>query len=490
MILYLTSRLYNLLNLPAFIDEAIHIRRARFSLSSAIPTGKWLSIALVKMLIEVLPGNPLLTARLASVLCGSGTLIAVVLLGTRLYSKREGLIAGGLYVVTPYLFFYDRLALTDGWMAMFGAYALLLSIVLVEGDSPWPSLLLMIALSAAILTKVSAAPLVLMPVAAVFTLKQRREWLAALARIAPALFGVSLLLVALYLRDFGTGTIAGKIDQGQALADMFPLLRDNLTTVGEWVWMLATPPLAVVMLSAVLWAGLVSRRRQDWLLLAVMVMSTGPILVRAATFYPRYFVFALLPLLLLTARWLSVLGTQISVWLTRQRAGTSRRLILYSSLTAILVVWPIALNATIATAPQKARLPHAVRVQYITGWSAGYGLQELADYLEEIAASEANGILVLRFPVAAHPYMGLELYLEDSENLQIDTVRVPPLESHTPIVQPNPDRRTFVVIAPPGEEHYLGFFEQSVDMYLRNAHQLRVFPRPGGESAIELWEVE
>jgi hypothetical protein len=159
LLLALAVRGWNLLELPVFLDEAIHIGWAQDTLDgdrlAGAHDGKWLSIKLMALFIA-LPLEPLLAARLLSVAAAVVTTAAVVAIGTRLFSFGAGAAAGCVYAALPFVVFPDRMALTDGIASMFAALALLASILYAQtGQWRWTPTIAVL-LTAALLAQISA----------------------------------------------------------------------------------------------------------------------------------------------------------------------------------------------------------------------------------------------------------------------------------------------------------------------------------------------
>jgi hypothetical protein len=494
IVAYLGSRLYFLTRLPVFIDEALHIQRAQQTLQGDLlagmwPTGKWLAVKIMALFVS-LPFNALLTARLASVLIGVGTLVACVQIGSKLFSQKEGLIAGSLYVLLPYALFYDRAALTDGFQTAFGAWTLLLSIMVVRSPSRVYIVMLVFALIASILSRLTGALFMLIPLCAVFILTPRAEWRKTLRKIAPSLLGALALLSLFFWKGVGTGEVESKA-VGAGLSALWALAQNNLELASNWFWMLLTPPIAVLAVLSLVWLSLRSRTREDWFVVLVLFMSVMPYILGAKIWFPRYLLFAVVPISLLTARFLCLVESKISLCFlsVRWRGAKFARSVFLAGGALGLIVWPTLLNASIVAHPECADLPQRIRYQFVTGWPSGYGLVELAGYLNDLAASEPDGINVLRFYYWNHPYQGLDLYLAPSDSLAIYTLDPSSPDLLAQIEGIAATRRTFFVLNPPVEAEHLESLDKSLESYIKDASRVWHHSRPGGESGLEVWEV-
>jgi len=121
-LIYFITRLYNLLSLPIFTDESIYIYWAKYI---AVNHSHWfmslidgkppLLIWAIAGLLTILPQNLyLLAGRLPSVFAGAISLVGVYYLTVLLFrSKRIGVISSLFYIFSPFILFYDRMALFD-----------------------------------------------------------------------------------------------------------------------------------------------------------------------------------------------------------------------------------------------------------------------------------------------------------------------------------------------------------------------------------------
>ncbi len=129
VILAFAVRFLNLDSMPIFVDEAIYVRWAQ--VMRAEPTlrflplsdGKqplymWLVIPVFKLI-----SDPLIAGRFVSVLTGMGTMFGVFFASFVLFrSKRLSLIASFIYALSPFAVFFDRTALVDSTLSMFGVW--------------------------------------------------------------------------------------------------------------------------------------------------------------------------------------------------------------------------------------------------------------------------------------------------------------------------------------------------------------------------------
>src|SRR3990172_10925125 len=122
-----------------FGDEAIYIRWGK--IMRAEPTlrfiplsdGKqplymWAIIPLLKLI-----SNPLFAGRIMSVFTGMGSLVGVFVLTQILFrSTKASLLASLVYAISPFVVFFDSMALVDSMLTMFGIWTLVFSVLSVK----------------------------------------------------------------------------------------------------------------------------------------------------------------------------------------------------------------------------------------------------------------------------------------------------------------------------------------------------------------------
>src|SRR3990167_10498616 len=134
---YFFLRLYRIMSLPVFTDEAIYARWsqiARFDASwrfISLIDGKqplfiWLNMTLIRVI-----NDPLLSGRLISVFSGFATMIGLFFLGRELFKNRWiGILSAFLYLIFPFALVYDRMALYDSLVGTFMVWGLYFEILL------------------------------------------------------------------------------------------------------------------------------------------------------------------------------------------------------------------------------------------------------------------------------------------------------------------------------------------------------------------------
>ncbi len=471
---FLLTRLPQLTRLPVFVDEGAHIFWAQENLGGGWVDGKWLSIVIMAGFVRGLPLPPLLAARLCAVMLSLGSLLLVISIGARLGTRRDGLLAGLVYVLLPYTFFYDRLALTDHSMILFGLIGMLLTLDVLHEYRPGGAILLTLALIAAMLAKLTGMLYAAVPILGVAILIPVQRWRAVIPRILPALIGVAVVYLALRVREFAAAQFAEKLTGPAPLA--------NLEQMAEWAWMLLTPPFAIVAMLATGRAAL-RRQRADTFLLASLTLFVLPYVVGAGVLYPRYLLPALGPLIVLCGRFLNTIGERIARAVPARRVRT----VALASGLALLAAWPLTLNALIAVDPASAPLPERVRWQYLTGWPSGTGLDEAVRFIQQQAASEPEGVTVLHISSLSPSFLGLRLLLPSSDSVRLEALDPSWPELAAMVQEHAAQGRTFLVLSPVAEGTYTIWEGRNLADLLAQGTLVWAYPKDHG-SSLEIWE--
>jgi len=354
---FLLLRLVNLDLIPVFADEAIYIRWAQLIGSAAnyffvplsdgkTPLFMWLLAPLLR-----LGADPLLTGRLLSVATGAGTVAGIYLLTKKLFDGKTAIWAAGLSIIQPFLVFYDRLSLTDSLLTALIVWSVYLSFN--------PSLWLGLVWAGALLTKPSAA--LFIALSAGFSALKRKNWytLGGAAVLAFGIYNLQRLSSAFHLINSRS---ADYLQPPHFSFDSLKLFLTWLAAYYSWTGL-------IIFATVVLWA--IYREEKKILILASLVLV--PFLVTlfiGKIVYPRY----LLPLMPFMA---VILAWGLRQW---RKLGLAVGVIL-------AILW-LRLDYQLITNPALAPLPKAEKEQYFYGWSAGYGLKEIRDYLRALPAEQ------------------------------------------------------------------------------------------------------
>lgn len=419
---YLFTRLYNLLLLPIFTDESIYIYWAKFisvyhtqwfiSLSDGKPP---LLIWIVSLLLNLFPHNLYLFAgRLPSVFFGALTLFGIYKLANLLFKSRNlSLLAGFIYIISPFNLFYDRMALFDSMLTSMLVLTVYFCLKTAVSRSIKDAVLWGIFLGLAFLSKSTAIIFFLLtPIC--FLLYLELKNLKKDGRAYLMLGGLALV-IGQFLNNLQRFShiyfmMAQKNAQfQQPWHELFEnptrLLLGNLNGIYSWLRSYHTPLLFYFGLSTFV-ILLIKNRKAFSVLLTLWLI---PILVLAffgRELFPRYFLITTPYFLIAISYGLS----EIILFLQKKMGALS--------LLILLILLPsIIFDYYILTDPSKSSLPQTDNNQYIGDHPSGYGLNKIFDFLDEKMKRE-NVTVVTQGTFGLYPY-AFNLYYWGNNKIKI-----------------------------------------------------------------------
>jgi hypothetical protein len=356
--------------LPLHNDEGLHLTRAvevwNFHPFWMISDGKIINHWPIALLY---PQNaPAFVGRVPTLLTGLLGLAASYEWTRRRFGMLAAALACTLWITSPYLFFYERTALSDseaGALIMLNLWAVG---HLTAAPTPRHAILVGLTFGTAVLFKFTAAPFALLIAALILLERQhplglRLRLLIVVAAAAALCFFVPIAYLLLRGQDVFAVAIGWVSPTGagaRAVSDNLARLWDQLTGFGSLGW-------SALMLVGLLLLPLLARRRGR-VLLAAAGLPLAAIVVLGREVLPRHYVVAL-PLALTLA------GAGLGSALQRLPNPVHRRLAA-AAIVLLLVGGGLPYALTAYRDPSRLPLPTAVRTQYITEHSGGYGLRE------------------------------------------------------------------------------------------------------------------
>ncbi len=429
-------RIYRLTIIPVFVDEAIYIRwaqimRAEQSLrflplsDGKQPLFMWISIPFLKIF-----SDPLFAGRLVSVLTGIGTLSGIFILCLLLIrSKKVAFLASFIYAVSPFSVFFDRLALADSMLSMFGVYTLIFAVLTIKKLRLDTAMLTGFSLGGAFLTKSPALYFaVLAP--SVFILsswpKKIKEKFNK-ASIYVFLFSSTFIIAfAMYniLRlgpNFQMIDIRNK-DYVYPLSHIlqFPLdpFKPFIDRSREYFFILG--PVTFVVLTLLGAFNGLRKHPKETLLLGVWGMF--PILMSSEfskTMTARYIYFSF--------PYFAIIAALSIIILVKENSKNIKPVLIAANLLfALFILQSAILNFHLLLNPQKANLPRSERSGYLEDWTAGYGIKEVSDYIK-LKSKQGVGNQIV---VGTEGYFGtlpdgLQMYLNSNPEIVVIGVGEP-----------------------------------------------------------------
>lgn len=447
--LFLVTRLTNLSKLPIFTDEAIYIRWSQIGSRDAnwrfisLVDGKQPLFTWIMMVFLRFHPDPLVAGRLVSVAAGFFTAIGMYVTAHELFrSKKVGVIASLLYIVIPFGLMYDRLALYDSLVGTFSIWNLYLAILLARRVRLDVALLLGLTLGMGMLNKTSGfLSLYMLPgTLLLFDWKKQKlvKWigLALIAAIiSQMLYSVLRLspLFAMIAQKDAVFVYPFK----EWLMHPFNFLIGNIHGLFDWaIHYLTWPMFAAAMLAGFsLW----KRPLEKLVLLGWWFAPFVALAMFGKVLYPRFILFMVLPLMILTAL------TVGWVW------DHFKRSVWRWVLVIILFFGSFYADYYIITNPLYAPIPDADAGQLINNWPSGWGVAEVNTFL--LAQTKKGKVTVYTDGTFGLLPYAIEIYLVDNPNIKIQGMF--PLSAVMPneILLSAEDHPTYVVFnqtqAPP-----------------------------------------
>lgn len=393
---YFVLRLPNLTLQPIFADEAIYIRWAQ--VMRAEPTlrflplsdGKtplfmWTMIPLFKIF-----SDPLFAGRFLSVLSGFATFGGVIFLGWKFLGPKTSLWSAFLLMITPWVVFFDRMALVDSMLAAFSIWSLILALLLVKYQRIDLAMMLGYFLGGGLLVKTPGMfNLLVLPTTLITFnwLDRARQWkLLKIFSLWLIALAITLIIYSILKLGPGFNSLSSRNQDyifspwellGRPLDPFIPHMKD----LADWLPKLLTLPITLLIFLGIIFGFL----KKNKYVLAILLWSLIPLLIQSfllKTFTARYLLFSLPPLICLAGWALDTLLTKMS-W-----KGMLSKIVVALVLGAL----PLWTDFYLLTSPEKANLPRSERGGYLEVWTAGYGFPEIAKFLIE---ESRKGIVVV-----------------------------------------------------------------------------------------------
>ncbi len=426
--LFIFTRIYHLNKLPIFADEAIYVRwsqvmRAEPTLrflplqDGKQPLFMWLTIPFLKLI-----SNPLIAGRTVSVLSGLVSLMGILFLGCLLeLHKNEIVLLGLFYIWTPFVFFFERMALVDSLLSAFGIWAFNLSLLLHKTERLDVAMLLGFVLGGGLLTKSPAKLFVILSLLSVIGLSLKKLSLVKLIKKG-GLLAVSLFIAFMMYNILRLGPnfhMVGLRNQdyiwsfSELIKNPFRSLSSNLINSWRYYSHYLTWPLFILALIGIgksIFKSLKNKNLTLFILLAWLIVPLFSFSALAKTFTARYLLFTvpvLIPFL--------VYGWKCVAKIVPVQFHFLPLILLF--------VCPFLFVYHLWHDPVKANLPQDERAGYLQDWTAGWGLREISQYLT--SQPKDKNILVGTEGYFGTLPDGLQIYVQDEQNINVIGVGLP-----------------------------------------------------------------
>ncbi len=414
------TRVINLTLIPIFTDEAIYIRWAQIGLADpahrfiALTDGKqplftWLMYPMLKIF-----SDPLFAGRFVSVMTGVVAVLGVYMVGRELFGKKIALISSILYIFSPFTLLYDRLALMDSLLSAIGIWSLYLEILLVTRLRLDVALILGFTVGLGLLTKSSAYFYIyLLPFGLILFDWKRTKLLKRLGKfialstiiiaITQVMYNALRLSPWFYLIRQKNYSFIYTVPE--IIKSPFSVFLPNLNGLFQFLTAYLTIPLDILLVVALTYFII----RRDKKIILLFLWFVTPFLALALfgkVLFPRFILFMILPLLIISARMIGEVGILFK-----------KNNFILPIIAVLILIYPAYQSFLLVYSPIKAAIPQNDRNQLMDDWPSGYGVKEVVSYLDR---ESKKGKLVIGtegtfglFPAA------IEIYLKKNENIDI-----------------------------------------------------------------------
>lgn len=375
------------------------------------PLFMWIMIPFFKFVRD-----PLMAGRLVSVLSGFGTMVGIGFLSWLLFkSKKAAFATTAIYAVSPFVFFFDRMALVDAMLSMFGVWTFIFAYLAITRERLDFAMISGFLLGCAWLTKSPALFFALMiPTLWLFASWQKGS--KNIFRKSLKLIGLTLPIILIGYGMFNTlrlgpnfSVIAKRnLDYVWPISHILvsPLdpLKPFLDRSREWIVMMG--PWAIWILGLI---GVIVNYKKNWKqLLVLSVWFLGPITVQSeyAKVLTARYILSSIPFLIVIA------GSAF----TEERKNWLKGIVF---VLAFFVAQSLLFDRWLLINPEKANLPNSERSGYLEEWTAGQGIRESAEYFKSQISNLKSGQKIV---VGTEGYFGtlpdgLQIYLNGESKI-------------------------------------------------------------------------
>ncbi len=417
--IYFFTRIFHILTLPIFTDEAIYVRWAQIAKQDAawrfisLTDGKQPLFVWIAMILMRIFHDPLLAGRFVSVIAGALTTIGLYFLSLTLFKNRWiAFLASGIYILFPFGLVYDRMALYDSLVATSIIWGIYIEVLLAKKVRLDVALIAALIVGAGMLNKTTAFfNLYFLPFTLfVFDWKQKFVKKKLIEWGIYAL--VTVILANLYYAVLRLSPYFGIINEKNHtfyysfhdwiqhpltffLGNLQGMLNIVLTYYG-FIGLLVTLYAFVVMKK--FW-------KEKVLLLAWVIPPFLVFAMIAKIVYPRYLLPMIVPLL-------PIMAVGLYSLLTKWRVVIFQIIILL-----IFSISYLRVDYLILTDFAHAPLPGPDLAQYINSWPAGGGVKESIGFFRKKALTQ-HIYIATQGTFGLMPF-SLEMYLVDNPNVTL-----------------------------------------------------------------------
>lgn len=437
LLLYWYSRIHDLLSFPIFLDETVHIQWAKdiYDLHPFTGASNGKLFGLWWIALFGLEGDGIIfVIRAATILFQTITIAGLFSLGRYFGGRWGAFLASSFYILSPYALFYDRFALVDSYVAVFGIMTAWFSIRYTALGKRHDATLAGFMLVGAILAKASGVMLWVVPFLA-YWLLGRLKWPQRIMGIVWTY--VSLLLIWLSFdavlqgrgyRYFSTATtlVGSGVDDSILMRVWHNIISaDGILTIDALYF--SIPFMMLVLLCAIFY--LFQNWRNSLFLLASMALPLGGLLAFATKLSPRYFQFHVPFTFLLAASAIFVLARYL-----HQRFKLALAVLPLLVLSIWGAIFALPFHQQYFHDPTQLAIPRLDRLEYIQSDAAGFAVIDVANYLKETSEAARQSYYVLGLlpncDALAIYNRSQDLITVDCPLLKLDRSTQPEIDAH------------------------------------------------------------
>ncbi len=437
ILIFLTIRLINVTDFPLNVDERRHIIRAQLTIAEGdIFIGlreslKQLYIWLVALALPFFQ-NHILAARFTSILMGLGAAGICYKLSTTLYSNRHiALLAALYYLISPMVFFYDRLAYTESVLTLLMGASILLSFKLWQNPTIKWAVALGVIFALAVLAKTYAVFYYITPILCWLILDRNISWTKILKLLA-IVYGVTLIA---WLPIAIVGTNIFNEDHTQKLITDLPIISwvdtisNNLIDTTTWIATYLTTPFFLMLLFSLILIA-VKRDKVGFILTILLFVPLVGLALALRFGAGRYAIPTIVPITIIIAWGINNLA-QIIMSAGKSiipeyiyKVATQHAISL--SIFLLLCLPSLQFNYLTITNVPESPLPSSDKGIFVEGRFSGYGIKEsakiigtFADQFPELIILQGTNMMDTVFSLDV---IGMSVYLQNSKNISYKTI--------------------------------------------------------------------
>jgi 4-amino-4-deoxy-L-arabinose transferase-like glycosyltransferase len=414
---YFIIRLQNLQSIPVFGDEAIYLRWSQLiknvdtlrfvPLSDGKqPLFMWITAVFYKFV-----SDPLVAGRLLSVFSGAFTIVVLYIFSLIFLSFPVAVFSCLVYIILPFTFFFDRLALPDNLLSFFGVLSMLFAFLLAKHPRLDLSIILGTVLGLAWLTKSPAVYFLVLSLIT-FLIYDRNNLSKIFYPVISSVIGFFIYNILRLGPQFSQIAIRNR-DYLWSFSEIIkhpldpflPHLRDIINIYGSYISL----PLMIIGIMGIIFY--LSHRRGKHPIFLISLWWILPLIANAMiarVFTARYILFTVPPLVLLLS-----FGVHHFFRLTHGyfHSRYSQALFLVICF-AFNLFWIYRLSFN----PFTVNLS-STETGYLSGWTSGWGIKEASGYL--VARSKTANVIVGTEGYFGTLPDGLEIYTDSLKNLTV-----------------------------------------------------------------------